>query len=37
VFALQDPVTLFVEARYLRLRPSGSNVSFIPIRVGLRF
>jgi len=36
-FALQDPLTFFVEARYLRLYPQSNNSVFIPIRVGLRF
>jgi opacity protein-like surface antigen len=36
-FALQDPLSFFVEARYLRLYPQSNNSVFIPIRVGLRF
>jgi opacity protein-like surface antigen len=36
-FALQDPLSFFVEARYQRLQPQSSNNVFIPIRVGLRF
>jgi opacity protein-like surface antigen len=41
-FALTDPATFFVEARYLRITEgqtgSGSNATaFVPIRVGLRF
>jgi opacity protein-like surface antigen len=36
-FALSDPVTFFVEARYLRIRPYGPNTAFVPIRIGLRF
>jgi opacity protein-like surface antigen len=36
-FALEDPASLFIEARYLRLSPSSSRNEFVPIRVGLRF
>jgi opacity protein-like surface antigen len=36
-FALQDPVSFFVEARYLRFQPQSANSVFIPIRIGLRF
>ena len=36
-FALADPVTLFVEARYLRIEPYSQRNAFIPIRVGVRF
>jgi opacity protein-like surface antigen len=39
-FALTDPATFFIEARYLRFTQGGtsSNQSaFVPIRVGLRF
>jgi opacity protein-like surface antigen len=36
-FALDDPLTFFIEARYLRIAPYGSNTAFIPISVGLRF
>lgn len=36
-FAVADPVTFFVEARYLRIEPYGQRNAFIPIRVGLRF
>ena len=39
-FALTDPATFFIEARYLRFtqnQTSGNPSAFIPIRVGLRF
>jgi opacity protein-like surface antigen len=39
-FALRDPATVFIEARYLRItqgQPPNSNTSFVPIRIGLRF
>jgi len=36
-FALEDPASFFIEARYLRLSPSSSGNEFIPIRFGLRF
>jgi opacity protein-like surface antigen len=36
-FALQDPTSFFVEARYLRIGPRSSPLDFVPIRVGLRF
>ena len=36
-FALQDPVTFFIDARYVRLQPYSSNTAFVPIRIGLRF
>ncbi|HXW73667.1 MAG TPA: outer membrane beta-barrel protein [Steroidobacteraceae bacterium] len=36
-FALSDPVTLFIDARYLAFEPYSSKTQFIPIRVGLRF
>jgi opacity protein-like surface antigen len=36
-FALQDPTSFFVEARYLRIGPRSSQLDFVPISVGLRF
>jgi opacity protein-like surface antigen len=36
-FALSDPVTFFIEARYLRIEPYSSRNEFVPIRIGLRF
>jgi hypothetical protein len=36
-FALADPASFFIEARYLRLSPSRSRMAFVPIRIGLRF
>jgi len=39
-FALTDPATFFIEARYIRFTggASGSNANaFVPIRIGLRF
>jgi opacity protein-like surface antigen len=36
-FALSDPASFFIEARYLRIQPYSANQVFIPIRVGLRF
>jgi opacity protein-like surface antigen len=36
-FALADPASFFIEARYLRLSPSRSKTAFVPIRIGLRF
>ncbi len=36
-FALEDPASLFIEARYLRVGPSSNRMEFVPIRVGLRF
>lgn len=36
-FALADPASFFIEARYLRLSPSRSRTEFVPIRIGLRF
>jgi opacity protein-like surface antigen len=36
-FALSDPVTLFIDARYLAFEPYSSKTQFIPIRIGLRF
>ena len=36
-FALEDPASFFIEARYLRLSPSRSRMDFVPIRIGLRF
>jgi len=36
-FALSDPVTLFIDARYVAFEPYSSKTQFIPIRIGLRF
>lgn len=36
-FALSDPVSFFIEARYLRLAPYGADVALVPINIGLRF
>jgi len=36
-FALADPASFFIEARYLRIEPYANRNEFIPIRVGLRF
>jgi opacity protein-like surface antigen len=36
-FALSDPVTLFIDARYITFEPYNSKTQFIPIRIGLRF
>jgi opacity protein-like surface antigen len=36
-FALQDPASFFVEARYVRIGPPRTALDFVPIRVGLRF
>jgi opacity protein-like surface antigen len=36
-FALQDPTSFFVEARYVRIGPPGGTLDFVPIRMGLRF
>ena len=36
-FALDDPVSFFIEARYLRLAPYGANIALVPINIGLRF
>jgi opacity protein-like surface antigen len=36
-FALEDPASFFIEARYLRLSPASSRMEFVPIRIGLRF
>jgi opacity protein-like surface antigen len=36
-FALSDPATFFIEARYLRIEPYSSRTEFVPIRIGLRF
>jgi opacity protein-like surface antigen len=36
-FALTDPASFFVEARYLRVGPASNKMEFVPIRVGLRF
>lgn len=36
-FALQDPTSFFVEARYVRIGPPSGTLDFVPIRMGLRF
>jgi opacity protein-like surface antigen len=36
-FALSDPTTFFIEARYLRLEPYDQKREFIPIVLGFRF
>lgn len=36
-FALTDPASFFVEARYMRLSPAGGRMEFVPITIGLRF
>lgn len=36
-FAMRDPVSFFIEARYRRFAPYGSNTAFVPINIGLRF
>lgn len=36
-FALADPGSFFIEARYLHLAPTRSRNAFVPIRFGLRF
>jgi opacity protein-like surface antigen len=36
-FALQDPTSFFIEARYLRIGPPSSRQDFVPITAGLRF
>ncbi|HEY3785956.1 MAG TPA: hypothetical protein VGL55_11795 [Steroidobacteraceae bacterium] len=36
-FALNDPASFFVEARYMRLGPMSSKQAFVPITIGLRF
>jgi opacity protein-like surface antigen len=36
-FALHDPATLFIEARYMRIQQNGIKQEFIPFRIGLRF
>jgi len=36
-FALADPVSFFIEARYLRIAPYSANDAYIPIQIGLRF
>lgn len=36
-FALQDPVSFFIEARYMRLGPMSSRQEFVPITIGFRF
>jgi hypothetical protein len=36
-FALQDPASFFIEARYVRIAPYNTNQGFVPIVIGLRF
>jgi len=36
-FSLGDPVTLFIDARYVKIAPYSKSTGFVPIRVGLRF
>jgi opacity protein-like surface antigen len=36
-FALSDPASFFIEARYMRIGSRGNQEMFIPITVGLRF
>jgi opacity protein-like surface antigen len=36
-FALSDPATFFIEARYLRVSPHDVKQEYIPITLGLRF
>ena len=36
-FALSDPCTLFIDARFLEMQPYSAKTQFIPIRIGLRF
>jgi opacity protein-like surface antigen len=36
-FALTDPVSFFVEARFMRITQGSQRMDFVPIRVGLRF
>lgn len=36
-FALQDPASFFIEARYMRLGPNSDQEEFVPITIGLRF
>jgi Outer membrane protein beta-barrel domain len=36
-FALADPASFFIEARYLRMAPYSANNAFIPIVMGFRF
>jgi opacity protein-like surface antigen len=36
-FALSDPTTFFIEARYLRVEPYDQKQEYIPIMLGLRF
>jgi opacity protein-like surface antigen len=36
-FAISDPLSFFVEARYLRIQPYSERNAYIPLRVGLRF
>ena len=36
-FNLEDPVSFFIEARYVRIAPYSAQNSLIPITVGLRF
>jgi opacity protein-like surface antigen len=35
--AVAERTSFFIEARYQRILPNGSNMQFIPIRLGLRF
>lgn len=36
-FALANPASFFIEARYVRLSPVSSRTGFVPIRFGIRF
>jgi hypothetical protein len=36
-FALSDPATFFIDARFLRIKQGSTYMDFVPIRVGLRF
>lgn len=36
-FALTDPTSFFIEARYMRLGDMSSKQEFVPITIGLRF
>jgi opacity protein-like surface antigen len=36
-FALHDPASFFVEARYQHLAPMSSDTGFVPVRFGVRF
>jgi opacity protein-like surface antigen len=35
--AVADHASFFIEARYQRILPNGTNMQFVPIRLGLRF